>query len=92
MNVGCRVIGNKIEQEVDIKTINIYFMHTEYYPEVLQNFLRDNLQQAGHGNQAVYGNNYLRSRGRRDHVFESHSGHGCLVFVLCMRFSVFEYR
>jgi hypothetical protein len=33
--------------------------------------------------------NCLRSRGRRDRGFESLSGHGCLVFVLRVRFSVF---
>jgi hypothetical protein len=35
--------------------------------------------------------NCLRSRGRRDRGFESYPGHGCLVFVLCVRFSVFVY-
>jgi hypothetical protein len=33
--------------------------------------------------------NCLRSRGLRDRWFESHSGHKCLVFALCVRFSVF---
>jgi hypothetical protein len=47
---------------------------------------------AGHGSRTVYDMNSLRSRGRRDRGFESHSGHGCLVFVLCVRFSVFVYR
>jgi hypothetical protein len=37
---------------------------------------------AGHGSQAL---------GSRDRGFESHSGHGCLVFVY-VRFSVFVYR
>jgi hypothetical protein len=36
--------------------------------------------------------NRLHSRGRQDRGFESHSGHGCLVFVVCLRFSVFVYR
>jgi hypothetical protein len=33
----------------------------------------------------------LRSLGDRDRGFESHSGHGCVVFV-CVRLSVFVYR
>jgi hypothetical protein len=47
---------------------------------------------AGHGSQAVYGMNCLRSHRHRDCGFESHSGHGCLVFVVCVCFSVFVYR
>jgi hypothetical protein len=34
---------------------------------------------------------WLRSLGSRDLGFESHSGHGCLMFVY-VRFSVFVYR
>jgi hypothetical protein len=36
---------------------------------------------AGHGSQAVWGMYCLRSVGGRDHGFESHSGHGCLMCV-----------
>jgi hypothetical protein len=36
--------------------------------------------------------NCLRSPGRRDCGFEFYSARGCLVFVLCVRFSVFVYR
>jgi hypothetical protein len=39
---------------------------------------------AGYGGRAVWGMNCLPSRGHRDHGFESQSGHGCLVFVLCV--------
>jgi hypothetical protein len=36
--------------------------------------------------------NCLRLLERRNRGFESHSGHGCLVFVFYVRFSVFVYR
>jgi hypothetical protein len=42
---------------------------------------------AGHGNRAVWGMHYLRSLRSRDRGFESHSGHGRLVFV-CAFFCV----
>jgi hypothetical protein len=45
-------------------------------------------RQAGHGSRAVEGVHCLRSLGSRDHGFESHSGHGCLVFV-CAFFCVY---
>jgi hypothetical protein len=47
---------------------------------------------ATHGSRAVYGMNCLRSRGRRDRGLELSSGHGCVVFGLCVCFSVFVYR
>jgi hypothetical protein len=43
---------------------------------------------AGHRNRVVKGINCLRC----DRGFESRLGHGCLLFVLCVRFSVFLYR
>jgi hypothetical protein len=46
---------------------------------------------AGHGSRAVWCIHSLRSLGSRDRGLESHSGHGCLVFM-CVRFSVFVYR
>jgi hypothetical protein len=42
---------------------------------------------AGHSSRAARGMNSLRSLGRWDRGFESHSGHGCLVCV-CV-YSVF---
>jgi hypothetical protein len=45
---------------------------------------------ACHGSRAVYGLHCLCSLGSRDHGFESHSGHGCLVFVcMCAFFCVY---
>jgi hypothetical protein len=46
---------------------------------------------AGHGIRAVYGVYCLRSFETQDRGFESHSRHGCLVFVY-VRFSVFVNR
>jgi hypothetical protein len=44
---------------------------------------------AGHDSRAVYGMHCLRSLGSRDLGFESHPGHGCLVFVyVCAFFCV----
>jgi hypothetical protein len=54
----------------------------------------DNLEalgvdEADHGGRAVLGMNCLRSLGRWDRGFESHSRHGCMcVFILCLCCSV----
>jgi hypothetical protein len=45
--------------------------------------------EAGDASRTVYGVYCLRSLGSRDREFESHSGHGCLVFVyVCTFFCV----
>jgi hypothetical protein len=47
------------------------------------------ISSAGHGSRAVWGMYCLRSLGSRDRGFESHSGHGRLVFVyMCAFFCV----
>jgi hypothetical protein len=46
------------------------------------------MRRAGHSSREVGGMKCLRSRGRWDRGFESHSGHGCLcvymrLFCVC---------
>jgi hypothetical protein len=41
---------------------------------------------AGHGSRAVLDMHCLRSLKSRDRGFESHPGHGCLVFVYVYEF------
>jgi hypothetical protein len=46
-----------------------------------------------HGSRAVKGMHCLRSLGSRDRGFQSHSGHGCLVFVFfCVYIQVAALR
>jgi hypothetical protein len=63
------------------------------YQDPISRYLFSNLLSAGHGSRAVWGMHCLRSLVSRDHGFESHSGHGCLMCVcvfLCLCCPVFR--
>jgi hypothetical protein len=72
---------------------SLHLLRSKFICSVLLNLVPFNYVVAGYGSRAVYGMHSLRSLGSRDLGFESHSEHGCLVFVcVCVRFSVFVYR